>query len=235
MFNSHPIIQRVPIGNGAECIVVDNILSDPQRMVAGAVANREAFSFNPANHYPGIEKKMPAEFDQRLEEYFSQHLKQPFQARRTLGINTRMSIVTSRPEDLTPPQRICHRDAHSCAEGEGACAAVLYLFDDARLGGTSFYRPLVSPEEIDYLLHQARVLDRDSFSKVIGAQPEYFNSVTRYFEKTATIPAAWNRAIFYDATVFHSGQIDVPELMHAHPGQGRLTINAFLRYRKSAA
>jgi hypothetical protein len=82
MFNSHPIIQRVPIGNGAECIVVDNILSDPQRMVADAVAGREAFSFNPANHYPGIEKRMPAEFDQRLEEYFSQHLKQP--AKNTL-------------------------------------------------------------------------------------------------------------------------------------------------------
>jgi len=112
---------------------------------------------------------------------------------------------------------------------------VLYLFDDARLGGTSFYRSLLPPEEIDYLLRQANVLDSASFSRLLGVRPEYFNIVNRYFERTASIPAAWNRAIFYDATVFHSGQIDAPQLLNPDPARGRLTINAFLRYRKQAA
>ena len=235
MFNPNPVIQRVPIGGGAECLVIDNFLSDPQQMVAEAVAGRAAFSANPANAYPGIEKKMTPEFDARLEEYFAQHLKQPFNARRTAGVNTRMSIVTLRPEELNPQQRICHRDAHNCPEGEGACAAVLYLFEDARLGGTSFYRPLVSPDEIDFLLHQVKLLDGAAFTRVLGVPPQYFNSANRYFERTATIPAAWNRAVFYDATIFHSGQIDAPELLNPDPAKGRLTVNAFLRYRKNAA
>jgi len=154
MFNPRPQIQQIPIGNGAWCVVVDNILQDPNKMVAEAVAQREGFTFNPATFYPGIERPMAREFDQRFEEYFTQYLKQPFNARRTLGVNTRMSIVTLRPEELRSPQRICHRDARSCAEG-----------------------------------------------------------------------------IFYDATVFHSGQIDVPELLNPNPARGRLTINAFLHYR----
>jgi len=235
MFNPRPQIQHVPIGKDAWCVVVDNVLQDPHRMVAEATAQRGAFTFNPANFYPGIEKPMPREFDQRFEEFFSQYLKPSFKARRTLGVNTRMSIVTLRPEELRPPQRICHRDARSCADGEGACAAVLYLFDDVRLGGTSFYRPLLPPEEIDYLLRQANVLDGASFSRLLGVRSEYFNSANRYFERTASIPAAWNRAIFYDATVFHSGQIDAPDLLSADPVRGRLTVNAFLRYRKNLA
>lgn len=235
MFNPNPIIQRVPIGGGAECLVIDNFLSDPQQMVAEAVAGRAAFSANPVNAYPGIEKTMPPEFDRQLEAYFAQHLMQPFNASSPAGLNTRMSIVTLRPGELNPQQRICHRDAHNCPPGEGACAAVLYLFEDPRFGGTSFYRPLVSADEIDFLLHQVKLLDGNAFTKVLGVPPEYFNRANRYFERTATIPAAWNRAIFYDATIFHSGQIDAPELLDADPARGRLTVNAFLRYRKNAS
>src|SRR5262249_30713019 len=160
---------------------------------------------------------MAPDFDRQLHEYFTAHLLRPFDGEEVLGMATRMSLVTLPPEQLMPQQRICHRDARGTPEGEGAVASVMYLFDDPRMGGTSFYRPLRNPEEIDFLLYQARVMENHAFSKVIGAEPCYYNGDGRYFEKICSIPAAWNRAIFYDATIFHSGQIDSPELLHADP------------------
>lgn len=231
MFNPDALIRRAEIGDGRYCIVVDNVLLEPRTLVAEAVARRAMFAKAPVNCYPGMEQALPAEFNAQLEAFFTRHLLAAFGATQTLGMATRMSMVTLRPEELMPQQRICHRDARECPPGEGAAASVLYLFEDARMGGTSFYRPLRHPEEIDFLLHQARLLDNASFSKVLGAGPCYYNGDGRYFEKICTIPAAWNRAIFYDATTFHSGQIDAPELLDADPARGRLTINAFVRYR----
>lgn len=234
MFNPHPVVQQVPIGDGGYCMVVDDVLLEPHKLVQTAVAQREAFVFNPGNFYPGVEQPLSPAFDQHLSEFFSRHLLPAFDGADTLGLATRMSLVTLRPEELSPQQRICHRDARTCEPGQGACASVLYLFEDARLGGTSFYQPLRHPDEIDHLLYQARFLDSAGFSKVIGAQPAYFNHANPYFEKIRTVPARWNRAIFYDATTFHSGQIDAPQLLDADPARGRLTVNAFIRYRKNA-
>jgi hypothetical protein len=231
MFNPDALIRRAEIGDGRYCIVVDDLLLEPHKMVAQAVARRGGFASAPVNCYPGMEQPMPAEFNAALDGFFTRHLLPAFGATRTLGMATRMSMVTLRPEQLMPQQRICHRDARECPPGEGAAASVLYLFEDARMGGTSFYRPLRHPEEIDFLLHQARLMDNAAFSKVIGAAPSYYNGDGRYFEKIGTVPAAWNRAIFYDATTFHSGQIDAPQLLDADPARGRLTVNAFVRYQ----
>ena len=230
MFNPRPVIRKASLGAGGFCLVVDDFFSDPRQMVQAAADRRAAFVAAPVNCYPGIEQAMPPDFDRRLHEHFTEHLLPAFDGAQLLGMATRMSLVTLKPEELMPQQRICHRDARSCPPGEGAVASVMYLFEDARMGGTSFYRPLRHPDEIDFLLYQARMMDNDAFSRVIGAHPCYFNGDGRYFEKICTVPAAFNRAIFYDATVFHSGQIDAPELLDADPARGRLTINAFLRY-----
>lgn len=229
MLNPRPAIQAALIEDGRPCLVVDDFLAEPRKMVERAVARRAAFKAAPVNCYPGIEQPMDAEFDQAMAAFFDSHIAPAFGAVRALGLNTRMSIVTLEPQALMPQQRICHRDARACASGEGAVASVLYLFEDERMGGTSFYRPRRHPLEIDHLLHQARHMDNHAFSSVIGAPPQYYNGDARYFEKLGTVPARWNRAIFYDATIFHSGQIDAPQLLHADPALGRLTINAFIR------
>jgi hypothetical protein len=232
MFNPRPLITRVALADGGACLVADDFFSDPRALVREAVARRAAFAAAPVNCYPGIEQPMPPEFDLQLQAHFSAHVLPAFGGAETLAIATRMSLVTLRPEQLMPQQRICHRDARACAPGEGAVASVMYLFEDARMGGTSFFRPRRHPGEIDFLMHQARLMDNAAFSQVIGAPPAYYNGDARYFEKVASVPAAWNRAIFYDATVFHSGQIDAPQLLDPDPARGRLTINAFIRYRR---
>jgi hypothetical protein len=235
MFNPRPVIRKAPLSTGGFCLVVDDFFSEPQQMVQAAAARRAAFTAAPINCYPGIEQPMPPDFDRQLHDHFSTQLLGAFDGAQLLGMSTRMSLVTLKPEELMPQQRICHRDARACPPGEGAVASVMYLFDDARMGGTSFYRPLRHADEIDFLLYQARMMDNAAFSRVIGAEPCYFNGDERYFEKICTVPAACNRAIFYDATTFHSGQIDAPHLLNTDPARGRLTINAFLRYRRNEA
>ena len=54
------------------------------------------------------------------------------------------------------------------------------------------------------------------------------------FEKVLTIEPRYNRAIFYNGGIFHSGHIHMPELMVDDPRTGRLTANAFFQLRMAA-
>jgi hypothetical protein len=56
-----------------------------------------------------------------------------------------------------------------------------------------------------------------------------------FFEKVATVPARWNRMIFYTGTIFHSGEIVHPQLLSDDPRTGRLTLNGFFTCRRSVA
>lgn len=125
-------------------------------------------------------------------------------------------------------QRLCHRDAQAFAPGEGVAASVAYLFDDERLGGTSFYVPKKSLAETAQLLRDAR-------HGLVQPVASYMNASNAWFEQVCTVPAKFNRAIFYDGSVFHAAQIDAPEMLSDDPARGRLTMNGFFRYRKSAS
>jgi hypothetical protein len=232
MFNSSPQVRQLDLGGGHTCTVIDNVLAKPRQLVELAVRQRERFACNPDNFYPGVEQALTSEFDAGLAAFVERHVLGAFGGRTSLAIATRLSLVTLPAHALSPQQSMCHRDAADCPPGEGACAAVLYLFDDERLGGTSFFKPRRTALDIEHLLYQARVLDSASFARVLGTPRGYFNGANPWFEQIATVPAKFNRAVFYDATGFHSGQIDAPELLNDDPARGRLTVNAFIRYRK---
>jgi len=48
------------------------------------------------------------------------------------------------------------------------------------------------------------------------------------------IDAKWNRLIFYDGAMLHSGDIRLPERLSADPRRGRLTLNGFFTSRRHA-
>jgi hypothetical protein len=114
-------------------------------------------------------------------------------------------------------------------------AAVHYLFHDEALGGTVFFRPLMSAEATDEFIRDASVLNAAAFGDKYGIAPGYMTESNRYFEVIGRIPARWNRAIFYSGGIFHSGDVGraAPAAYQASPG--RLTINAFFKSRKPAA
>ncbi len=106
-------------------------------------------------------------------------------------------------------------------------ACVVYLFDAPGMGGTSFYAPRQSLEDTAQLLRAAR-------DGQLDVAPSYLHTSNAWFEQVCTVPAAFNRAIFYDGSVFHAAQITAPAMLSDDPARGRLTMNGFFRYRKNA-
>jgi hypothetical protein len=113
-------------------------------------------------------------------------------------------------------------------------ASVLYLFHDPALGGTSFYRPRRPGPVIDRLVADSLTLEASDFAARHGVQRGYMTDGNQHFERVATVPAAWNRLIFYDGEIFHSGDIAQPLLMSSDPARGRLTLNGFFTCRRVA-
>lgn len=234
-WNPQPRIERVALAPGRDAWVVDDALVDPQGLVQRAVAQREQFAAAPYNAYPGLEWRLGAESDEPLAEFFMQHLRARLGARRTLRLYSRLSLATLQPHELSPLQRLCHRDRMGAGAGECVAACTLYLFGDAALGGTAFYASRVPLPEIDARMRHWHTLDGAAFTREIGAPPGYLTGSNDWFEHLATVPAVFNRAVFYDGSGFHASHVTAPERLSADPARGRLTLNAFFICRRAAA
>ena len=90
-------------------------------------------------------------------------------------------------------------------------------------------------DEIARLFDESTALSPDDFTRRHGIAPGYMVGSNAYFTCTATIPARWNRLIFYDGSLLHSGDILAPERLSADPSQGRLTLNGFFVSKRKAA
>jgi hypothetical protein len=238
MFNPNPKIQLVPIPGHLSCIVIDDFLLDPQAMVEQAIKLKDSFAKNQRTVYPGSEKHMSEAFSAALSEFFMQHIRGKLGARRTLKMNSRLSMVTMPPHELSPYQRVCHRDYFTYNPVECLIASVLYLFRDTTMGGTSFYVPKIPEHEIQRLTSPDcpwKGLSSEQFTELLGEAPAYPTATNKYFELVATVPAAFNRILFYDGGIFHAAHITAPEKLCADPEKGRLTLNGFFICRRSAA
>lgn len=232
LFRARPRLSTVPLGGGRVCVVVDDALSDPQAFVAWA--RRQALR-PPTFPYPGLVGAVGLPLVERVAEFFAQHARTPLGARRTIDATARLSIVCTPPEQLDPRQWQCHRDR--VVQDDSAvmvAASVLYLFDDPRLGGTSFYVPRQSAAETDRLQADSQLLDAGAFGAKYGLRAGYLDGSNAYFERVAQVPAAFNRMIFYDGGQFHSADVGDPSLLDADPARGRLTLNGFFTCRRAA-
>ena len=232
-FNPNPQIQGVRFPNGQACFIVDDALVNPDALVQLAVAKSDEFQMAPFNAYPGAQLPMAADIT-RLDEFFTLHIRSLLHARRTIRMHNRLAMVTLPPQQLQPRQWIPHRDSANLEPGQCIGASVLYLFHDASLGGTSFFMPKKSAHETSVLVHDSGTLSGDAFTQKYGIPPGYCNASNDYFEKLYTVPAKWNRMIFYDGSIFHSGDIPHPEKMNTDPARGRLTLNGFFTCTRRA-
>lgn len=235
MFNPRPTIDVVPIAPGHEALVIDDALTEPERWVDQAAQHRDAFETSPHNAYPGIELRMPDALSARLDDFFAQHIRRRLGARRTLRMYSRLALATLSPERLAPRQWICHRDRLEIAPDRRIAASVLYLFRDASMGGTGFFVPRQSEHDTAMLIHESGTLEPADFSAKYGLRAGYQTDSNAWFEKTAAIPAKWNRLIFYDGgSVFHCSDISAPDKLSDDPRTGRLTLNGFFICRRAA-
>jgi hypothetical protein len=229
-FNPAPTIGTVPLPGGFVVVVVDDVLLDPDGLVEWARA--QAFGPPGGFPYPGVIVGAPAGLSARFADFFAQHALTRLQARRLLGHDVRLSMVTTPPAQLDPRQWQCHRDRVSTDPDTVFVASVLYLFHDPALGGTSFYLPRQSAAATGRILYDSQTLTPAQFTARYGLEAGYMDGGNAYFDCVARVPAAWNRMILYDAGFFHSGDIARPELLSADPATARLTLNGFFDCRR---
>ena len=111
----------------------------------------------------------------------------------------------------------------------------MYLFEDERLGGTNFFTPTSSLAETEVLVHDSSTLSNEAFTQKTGIPRGYCVDSNAYFERVGTVPAKWNRMIFYDGGIFHSGNIRDFKKLSSNPANGRLTLNGFFTCAKRSA
>lgn len=234
VFNPQARIDRVPLANGSTCYVVDDALLEPERFVAWTAARSDAFRRIDFSAYPGNYLMASASVNDALREFFIHRMRSLFDARRLLQMHCRLSMVTLAPESLRPYQWLCHSDNFNLDRAFSIQASVLYLFKDQSLGGTSFYEPTGSPADTSQLFADSTALSGEAFTRRYGIQPGYIHASNSYFTQIGSVPARWNRMIFYDGSMLHSGDIASPEKLGTDPSSGRLTFNGFFTCRRHA-
>ena len=98
------------------------------------------------------------------------------------------------------------------------------------MAGPFFYEKTAPSHTPDWVA-RCPVQSEDSKDGVIG----YMTGSNAYFERVAKINAAWNRAIFYDGSLFHGPDVDQPSLLSDDVLRGRLTLNGFFGCKRQAA
>jgi hypothetical protein len=233
-FNPRPRIERVDLVPGQACFVIDDALFEPERLVEYAATRSGEFRGVDFNYYPGVLLPMPGAISDALNGFFVEHIRRRFDARRVLRMHTRLALVTLLPPALHPLQCICHTDRLGVDDGQSIQASVLYLFKDASLGGTSFYETLLPPVETGQLFDDAGKLPPADFMRRYDIAQGYLGDSNRCFRRVGGVEAKWNRLIFYDGAMLHSGDIPLPERLSSDPRTGRLTLNGFFTSRRLA-
>lgn len=233
MFNPEPVVTYLPLGDAAVCII-DDALQEPGRWVELARLHADSFVEAPGNAYPGIELPMPDSIAAQCMAFFDARLNHRFGLRGCVHGHAKLAIATHPEQRLQPFQTIPHVDRLRMHAGQAAMASVLYLFEDERLGGTSFYRPRVDASRLAGLFEDAARLDAGTFGVRHGLPRRYPAGSSDWFEHVLTVPPRWNRLIAYPGTIFHSSHVPDPSRLHADPGKGRLTLNGFFVCQRSS-
>ena len=235
MFNANLRVETAQLDNGSHCYVVDDALAEPEAAVRYAAERRQQFVPGERGGYPGLTLALPQSLAPAILTFFATHMRPRFDARRLMHGMCRYSMVTLPSNELLPTQMICHRDEPVGSDQYSVSAAVLYLFHEEGLGGTSFYETTRSPAESARLFSDSRSMSSADFAAKYGIPRTYLTGSNDHFRRVGTIAAKWNRMVFYDASFLHSGDILMPERMNSDPETGRLTLNFFYSSRRHLA
>lgn len=231
LLSAHPglrLSQRAIGREGAPLLVIDQLVSDPDRLVhKAAVAN---FVKQPSL-FPGLRAPAPLSYQSFLQTLLNPLLAEYFNIQPAAFVfpMCHFSLVAQRPERLAFAQRVPHIDSVS---GDGL-ATVHYLFRGP-WGGTAFYRHRKSGFEfVDEKRHAAYFdfLAQESRQEEALATG-YIDGDTALFERIAQVEGVFNRMIVYRRNSLHSGSIDNAAVPPADPVAGRLSINSFIDFAR---
>ncbi len=217
--NPHLTLTVQSLGHEAQpLIIVDEVLSDPQALIAEA----DAAAFRkpaPGSRYPGLNAPLPQAYKTVVATELLPRLLPHFGVTpQPLPLFGFFGVATQAPDDMDVRQAAPHIDAFSL----NSFASVHYLFE-GDLGGTAFFRHRASGHELitpsrSYSFERAKRQELDGFDGSGEA------ARAQFFEPVATIEPRFNRLIFYRAGQIHYGQVQAGS-------PRRLTANLFFGIR----
>jgi hypothetical protein len=230
--NNGASIRREAISEDHHCVIVDDFLQKPRELVEFAANNSVQFS-TAKSHYPGVFVDVNDDAMTDIYRFIRSKMTKQFPfLRGNLKLSTFLSIVTFRPDELSALQRMCHTDP-APDPGRATYAALLYLFENEELGGTGFFNYWKKHE----LLKKVEAMDREEPDKAhefllenfptFRKRAKYMTESNEIAELLCTIPARFNRMIFYSGRIPHNAAITAPEQLSKDCRKGRLTLNVF--------
>ncbi|WP_404339360.1 DUF6445 family protein [Pseudoalteromonas mariniglutinosa] len=212
-----------------DIIIVDNFLKSLQPVFN--FATQYAYLQPPGSDgtlYPGKRDDMPTPYFRVFSELIDTLLqnKRLKTADRNLYLHRcKLSLVTQKPDQLAPLQRIPHIDSSD----DKSYASVHYLVGP-EFGGTTIYR--YKPHNLIKITKDKEQLAFDMIKQAQECADEhqgYLNSNTTLFEQVVNIEAKVNRVIIYKSNLLHSANIMDNINFNADIRTGRLSVASFFR------
>lgn len=224
-----PRPRRVLIGEAQSPVVIMDGACGAPAAVIDIAAALAPFPHAAGGYYPGVRRLLtPQDRDavhyvRGLLQAAGPSICSGFGAKGFGLIEASFSLVTSRPDSLSPPQRIPHFDSVD----PDYLAVLHYLVPTA---GTAFYRQRATGIE--------RVTEANAGTFVMHAQQDslaltgYTAASNQAFEQIGKVEGLADRLVIYQGSLLHSGIIPPEEPLSADPRQGRLTTNIFVKARR---
>lgn len=208
---------------GQPLVVLDDFAPDPDELRRFAAAA----DFIPArNHFPGVRAALPDTYLATQLPIIATSVQRAFgRAGPVTVVDASFSIVSTPTEALSIPQRLPHIDAFT-----GDRVALVHYLSPNGGDGTAFFRHRATGfETVDDGRRELFFRHLDIEMRHGGVPPPaYVQGHTPLFECIRTEPAQYNRALLYRSWNLHSGAISADNPLSANPGDGRLTVTAFL-------
>jgi len=227
----NPDIKLQDVGDGQQFAIVDNFLDDPHSLVSNTAGYAGEFVTQRRGH-PSRGRDMSERELQDLRRFIRSRLSRLFPFLRAgVLLKAFLSNVSLKPDELSAFHRMCHIDPRMSPQHH-TYAGVVYLFTNPELGGTGFYRwkakdVAVRTYELALQDHDAALRYLEEHSPTFRKPPEYMTNSNDIAELLTAVPAKFNRLVFYNGEIPHSGHITRPELLSSDPAEGRLTLNFF--------
>ena len=134
------------------------------------------------------------------------------------------SMVTTRPEDLSEPQRRPHID-----DTDNRLIAMMHYLDGEEKGGTAFFRQTRTGFET---ITKDRKAEYEADLLRAAPPPQgYLTQSNDDFERIGAVAARVNRLAIYRGNLLHSGDLPEGLSFEPDPRKARLSVNTFLMGR----
>lgn len=225
-FNPDARIQARLIGAERQpLLLIDEVLTNPEGMVAFA-AQAGRFAAPPRGSlYPGVNGMLPETYLGALRHALQPVIQEVFAIRHFDGLRCDgfLGLTTASLDDLNLLQRTPHHDS-----ADTGTLAMIHYFCGAPYKGTAFFRHRASGFEY---VDRGRSDDYHAQVKAELAIKEglprtFVGAETPFYDQIGYVPAAFNRLAIYRTTSLHCAILDGAPLI-ADPARGRLTANVF--------